>query len=265
MNTHAQLLSRPPLPTFFAPVRSGLLKPKCGCSLRCEDDPSQHLAKPPKSTGESLVSSPADLRYGSLTSADLSEQFAQTYFHSNVRHDFGQVRVFNGPQKKKQEPEAKPSPKAPPTKGIARQQECSDKCGGTELGSAECQLDDQGMPTSKVVITVNDKHPCTSPCVKEHEEVHAKDQAPVCKKVSTCLSGAGKDDKKRNKCLDDFEKEFMGKTAGNTGTECKAYTAEEKCLTRRKSATECKSDQAQTHWKEHMDRLQCYKKCYCAK
>ncbi len=168
-------------------------------------------------------------------------------------------------EEKKGSPSEKAS-KKPSTKGAARQQECGKKCGGTELGSVECELDlKTGMPTDKVSKVILEKDPCIKHCVDSHETVHVKDVEPVCKKGAKCLSEAKSHTKKRDKCLDTYEADLWGKVAGSAGTECSAYKAEEECLKKRESAADCKSNEGRSRWSNHLTRTKCYEGCYCKK
>jgi hypothetical protein len=174
------------------------------------------------------------------------------------------VEFFDGPPQQKQAPAKEPA-KKPSTQGQARSQECGDKCGGAELGSVECALNSEGLPTDKVEKVVRETDPCIRPCVETHEDVHVKDVEPICKQVHGCLKQAGKDIKKQDKCLDTYQEDLLKKVAGSTGTECKAYQAEEQCLLKRKSKPECKTKDGQARWTEQLERTKCYRDCFCAK
>ncbi|HEU4985396.1 MAG TPA: hypothetical protein VFT58_07120, partial [Nitrososphaera sp.] len=166
---------------------------------------------------------------------------------------------------KKPRPSAKPA-KKPSTKGIARQGECGEKCGGGELGSVECELDLQtGMPTDKVSKEIREKDPCIRPCVDAHETVHVKDIEPICKRVHKCLGEAAGDRKKEDKCLDAYQAESYAKIAGAAGTECLAYKAEEQCMKKREAEPECKTKEGRARWTAHVARTKCYQDCYCRK
>ena len=145
-------------------------------------------------------------------------------------------------------------------KGKEREFGCGEKCGGKELGSTECALDDNGLPLDRVAVFVKTTDPCITPCVEVHENVHAKTVLPVCKAVHSCLKAAGNSDAKQAKCLDTYESDFMKTVAGRQGSECKAYTAEAACLEERKGQKECKGS---TVFAEHKNRVKCYMDCHC--
>jgi hypothetical protein len=166
---------------------------------------------------------------------------------------------------KKPRPSAKPAKKAS-TKGVARQGECGEKCGGGELGSVECELNlETGMPTDKVSKEIREKDPCIRPCVDAHETVHVKDIEPICKRVHKCLGEAAGDRKKEDKCLDTYQAESYAKIAGAAGTECLAYKAEEQCMKKREAEPECKTKAGRARWTAHVARTKCYQDCYCRK
>lgn len=163
---------------------------------------------------------------------------------------------------------AAPAPSAPrtrPTQGRARQDECGKKCGGGELGSVECDLNEMGMPTNKVNKVINETNPCLRPCVDAHENVHVKDFEPICKQVHECLATAGEDITKQDKCLDKYQADALGRIAGQAGTECAAYKAEEACMKKRESEAACQTADGQARWSKHMTRTKCYQDCYCGK
>jgi hypothetical protein len=152
----------------------------------------------------------------------------------------------------------KPEPEKPPSR-----EPCDNKCGtsGGPYGSTECELDlKSGLLTGKVTKEVFDKNPCTRPCVKVHEDVHAKKIAPICTAAKKCLDTAGSDFKKQDKCLDKFEADMNDLTFS---TECAAYTAEEKCLRKRARKVECRSTDGKKRWDEQMKMVKCYKDCFC--
>jgi hypothetical protein len=125
---------------------------------------------------------------------------------------------------------------------------CDDKCGTNQgpLGGTECEINlKTGFPTGKVVKEVTDKSPCTRPCVETHESVHVKHLTPICAEVGKCLDKAGKDSGKQDKCLDAFDLKWRTKLPE---TECGAYTAEEKCLEKRKSDKNCTSKEGKKRW-----------------
>jgi hypothetical protein len=165
-------------------------------------------------------------------------------------------QFFEG--KPKKGGEKKPEPEKPPSR-----EPCDNKCGISvgELGNTECELDlKSGLLTGKVTKEVFDKNPCTRPCVEVHEDAHAKKVAPVCTAAKKCLDAAGGDFKKQDKCLDKFQADMNALTFS---TECAAYTAEEKCLSKRAKKAECKSTDGKKRWDEQMQMVKCYKGCFC--
>lgn len=163
---------------------------------------------------------------------------------------------FEGKPKKGEK--KKPEPKKPPSR-----EPCDNKCGISvgELGNTECELDlKSGLLTGKVTKEVFDKSPCTRPCVEVHEDDHAKLIAPVCTAAKKCLDTAGGDFKKQDKCLDKFQADMNALTFRS---ECAAYTAEEKCLSKRAKKAECKSTDGKKRWDEQMKMVKCYKGCFC--
>jgi hypothetical protein len=191
-------------------------------------------------------------------------------------HDFSHVRIHTEPEAAgsgwavnvTMHPARTPiiSWEGPATRGVARQAECGKKCGGGELGSVECKLDEKsGLPTDKVQKEVREKDPCTRSCVDAHEEVHVKDFAPICRQVHQCLREARGDTKKTEKCLDIYEADSLAKIAGAGGTECNAYRAEKECMTKREPVPECKTKEGRSRWTAHLARTKCYEECYCRK
>ena len=170
----------------------------------------------------------------------------------------GQFQRFSSGKPKK-DVEKKYPPREP-----ARREQCDNNCGapgGGPFGNTECELDlKSGLPTGKVTTEVFDKNPCTRPCVELHEGVHAKKIGPICTAARKCLDLAGDDIKKQDKCLDRYEAEMNALTFS---TECAAYTAEEECLRKRASKTECRSTDGKKRWNEQMKMVKCYKGCFC--
>lgn len=165
-------------------------------------------------------------------------------------------QFFEGKPKKGEK--KKPEPDKPPSREL-----CDNKCGISvgELGNTECELDlKSGLLTGKVTKEVFDKNPCTRPCVEVHEDAHAKKIAPICTAAKKCLDTAGGDFKKQDKCLDKFEADMSALTFS---TECAAYTAQEKCLSKRATKAECKSTDGKKRWDEQMKMVKCYKGCFC--
>lgn len=169
--------------------------------------------------------------------------------------DFQQF--FDG--KPKQETKKKPEPEKLPSR-----EPCDNKCGisGGPFGNTECEIDLKpgGTITGKVTKEVFDKNPCTQPCVEVHEDVHAKKIAPICATAKKCLDAASGDSKKEDKCLDKQQADMHALTFS---TECAAYTAEEKCLSKRKNKAECKSTDGKKRWDEQMKMVKCYEGCFC--
>jgi hypothetical protein len=200
----------------------------------------------------------------------------RAFIEPHFGHDFSQVRVQTEPETRGSRQGANEpvhparTPiilgEGPATKGAARQAECGKKCGGGELGSVECKLDEKsGLPTDKVQKEIREKDPCTRPCVDTHEEVHVKDFAPICRQVHQCLREARGDTKKTDKCLDTYEADSLAKIAGAEGTECNAYRAEKECMTKREPVMECKTKEGRSRWTAHLARTKCYEECYCRK
>ncbi len=217
----------------------------------------------------------------SRSTRGMERQCTPTYEFQNPRfgHDFVQVRVLSGfangaltgrqadgpPVKVPAAPAAAKRAAPTSTKGTTRQEECGTKCGGRTLGNTECEINLQtGLPTGKVTKQIFEKDPCIGPCVDVHETVHATDGAPTCKAVRVCLDKAGKGGKKEDACLDKFQADVLAKIAGAAGTECRAYGAEERCLTARKAETACKGKEAQSRVASDLTRVKCYKKCFCS-
>lgn len=187
-------------------------------------------------------------------------------------HDFSQMPVFHWSEaspgnrqsprffddKPKKQGGKNPEPQTPPSR-----EPCDTKCGtgGGPYGSTECEIDlKTGLPNGKVAKEVYDKNPCTRPCVEVHEDVHAKKLKPLCAATKRCLDAAGGDSRKQDKCLDKFE---AGANAMTFSTECAAYTAEEKCLSKRAGKAACKSADGKKRWDEQMKMVKCYKGCFC--
>jgi hypothetical protein len=158
-----------------------------------------------------------------------------------------QPRLFDGKGAKSKD-SRKDSPKP---------KDCYEKCGGEELGSFECKLGPDGMPTAEVDVIVREKDPCLAPCVSAHEQRHARDLAPICREVASCLKHARGDVAKQNACLDAYEKKVARRTGG---TECAAYQAELDCLARRSGAPECRNS---AKLQKHLARTRCYHDCFC--
>jgi len=149
------------------------------------------------------------------------------------------------------------------TKGRARMLECQKKCGGSELGNTECEIDlNTGLPSGKVIYEIFDKSLCTGPCINVHEIVHSNDIRGICRNVRNCLDKAGKNIKKEDICLDKY---ISDSSAIAPITECNAYKASIKCLEERKSADSCVTKKGRIQWKKQMSLEKCYKNCYCKK
>lgn len=171
------------------------------------------------------------------------------------------VRLYRGPGKERKDTEPQ---KAKPTAAPAVRDRavCDDKCGtdGGSLGSTECEINlKTGFPGKKVIKEVFDKSPCTRPCVDAHESVHVKHLTPICAEVGKCIDKA-KDSKQEDKCIDAYESKLLAKVFE---TECAAYSAEEKCLEKRKSDKNCATDDGKKRWSTQMNMVKCYKGCFC--
>ena len=74
------------------------------------------------------------------------------------------------------------------------------------------------------------------------------------------LKKAGKNESKKDRCLEIYEEVWSGKVVA---TECKAYTEEEKCMDKRKSRPECKTEEGKSRWTDQSKIMKCYKKRFC--
>lgn len=150
-----------------------------------------------------------------------------------------------------------------PKDGKGGRGECDNRCGNRalgELGSTDCELDSNGLPTKKVKIEVRDENPCTKPCVEAHERNHAQRMKSVCEEVDRCLKRSGKDDVAQERCLDRYERTL---TTEVLDSECTAYKAGQACLRKRRSTRECSTGSGKERWKQHMDMSKCYESCFC--
>ena len=174
------------------------------------------------------------------------------------------VELRRGPAKDAQKDVPAKKQDKPTAESPAKKREaCDQKCGTVEgtLGNTECELNlKSGFPTRKVVKEIFDKNPCTRPCVDEHESVHVKHLTPICAEVDKCIDNAGKDSKQQDKCLDAYDSKLWAKVAE---TECAAYSAEEKCLEKRKSDKNCVTEDGKKRWNTQMNMVKCYKGCFC--
>ena len=175
----------------------------------------------------------------------------------------GGIELRRGPAKKDQKDPAPQKQDKPAPSAAKKREVCDQKCGTNEgsLGSTECEIDSKtGLPTAKVIKEVLDKSPCTRPCVDEHESVHVKHLTPICAEVGKCTDKAGKDLKQQDKCLDTYESKLRAKVFE---TECAAYSAEEKCLEKRRSDKNCATEDGKKRWNTQMNMVKCYRGCFC--
>jgi len=254
-------------------LNGATIKRKCACGGTCnhcraesaqrEQDMVQSILQR-KSNGQPLdpgVRTFMETRFGedfSQVRVDKSGQILNAATHIHAPSIF---RAFA--DGKNAAPVSKAT-KSSSTTGKASREECDKKCGieGGPFGNAECALNlETGWPTNKVIKEIFDTNPCTRPCVDVHESVHVKHITPVCKEVHNCLDKAGSDEKKQDKCLDNYEASSLAKTFGS---ECEAYKAEEKCLTSRKAKAECKTKEGKSRWEAQMNMVKCYKGCFCS-
>jgi len=142
----------------------------------------------------------------------------------------------------------------------ARQEKCWSTCGGRELGSADCELGPDGLPTDKAVKTTQPMDSCIKPCVDRHEQIHLNDMRRICKDVHQCLKKAKGNDKKQDECLDEYEYKLFTVIPAS---ECRAYKTEIKCLESAKTPKECKTDSGKKSLAEKLKNSKCYRDCYC--
>lgn len=140
---------------------------------------------------------------------------------------------------------------------------CDERCGTSdgEKGSTECVINPRtGLPTARVHREIKDTHPCTRPCVVQHENVHVRALRPVCRRVHRCLQRAGADQRKQDECLDAYEAESWELVPR---TECKAYAVEARCLAKRQRKRACGGSGGRKQWESKVGTVKCYRDCFC--
>jgi Domain of unknown function (DUF4157) len=131
-----------------------------------------------------------------------------------------------------------------------KEPEKQEKCEEFPGGSTDCALDKTGTPTGKVTHHIDEKNPCTKPCVEEHEAVHVKQLKTFCPELRDCYLASDKGKRPAEDCA---KMAMFG-----AKRECEAYKVSLPCVEKRlKKAPEC-----QTKHKEYGTRKLASEKCF---
>jgi hypothetical protein len=133
-----------------------------------------------------------------------------------------------------------------------------EKCEQFPGGSTDCEVDKvSGTPTGKVTHTVDEKNPCTKPCVEEHEAVHVKQLKTFCPKLRDCYVAADKGKRPASDCVKMVIFE-------NGQRECSAYQVSVPCMEKRlKSAKGCQSKENKEYGSRKLASEKCFRNQYC--
>ncbi len=132
-------------------------------------------------------------------------------------------------------------------------------CGDKSYGETGCDFE-EGIPTGKMWINIEDTNPCTRPCTVLHERSHIKDIEPLCRKHKACYDQAGDNEDARIHCDNESADRLI---SIHKFTECKAYGLSLECLKKQLNNSECKSEKQQRILRERIAEEECYLQFYC--
>jgi hypothetical protein len=143
-----------------------------------------------------------------------------------------------------------------PMEGFAAKEE--EKCEEFPGGSTDCEVDEKtGIPTGKVKQQIDEKNPCSRPCVEQHEAVHVKQMKAFCPKLRDCYLAA---DKGKGSALECAKMAIFG----SKERECEAYKVSLPCVEKRlKSARECQSKENKEYGTRKLASERCFHEKYC--
>jgi hypothetical protein len=133
-----------------------------------------------------------------------------------------------------------------------------EKCEEFPGGSTDCEVDQKtGTPTGKVTHRIDEKNPCTRPCVEQHEAVHVKQLTTFCPQLRDCYLMADKGKRPVEECV---------KMAifGMKERECAAYKVSVPCTEKRlKDAKECQSKENKDYGTRKLASEKCFRDKSC--
>jgi hypothetical protein len=147
---------------------------------------------------------------------------------------------------------AAPTPKATPAKP-------SGKCEEFPGGSTDCEVDPKtGTPTGKVTHAIDEKNPCTRPCVESHEAVHVKQLRTFCPELRDCYLASDKGKRPASDC-------FNMALSSMKKRECEAYKVSAPCVEKRlSSAPECQTKENKPYGARKLASEKCFLDQACA-
>jgi hypothetical protein len=133
-----------------------------------------------------------------------------------------------------------------------------EKCEEFPGGETNCQVNEKtGIPTGKVTHHVDEKNPCTRPCVERHEAVHVKQMEKFCPELRDCYLAA---DKGKGSALDCAKMAIFGMKE----RECEAYKVSVPCVEERiKNAKECHTKDNKDYGARKLASEKCFRNKYC--
>jgi len=133
------------------------------------------------------------------------------------------------------------------------------KCEEFPGGSTDCEIDEKrGALTGKVTQRIDEKNPCTRPCVQQHEAVHVEQLKKYCPQLRDCYLAADKGTRSPSDCL-------KLATTGIKERECAAYNVSVPCVEKRlKTAKECQTAENKEYGARKLASEKCFQEHDCA-
>lgn len=134
-----------------------------------------------------------------------------------------------------------------------------EKCEEFPGGSTDCVVDKKtGIPTGKVTQSIDEKNPCTRPCVQQHEAVHVEQLKKFCPQLRDCYLAADKGMRSPLDC-------FKLAATGIKERECAAYNVSVPCVEKRlRTAKECQTPDNKEYGARKLVSEKCFQDHDCA-
>jgi hypothetical protein len=126
-------------------------------------------------------------------------------------------------------------------------------------GATVCELDEKMEAlTGRVTSRVDEKNPCTKPCVEQHEAVHVKQLKSHCPQLRDCYLAVDKGKRSPDDCNQ------MSSEKKKSERECQAYHVSVPCVENRlKTAKDCQSSENKEYGARKLASERCFSDFYC--
>lgn len=239
----SRLLSAPARPAAGPSWHAtGLLGRRCGCAGSIHACESCRRSGSP-SPGAVRIDEPATAP-SPARSPRLGHSFGHVRVHAAAQPDGTRSGVWRGL--------AAPLRDGDAPKGAA-------KCEEFPGGSTDCEVDEKtGTPTGKVTHSIDETHPCTRPCVEQHEAVHVGQLKTFCPELRDCYREADRGKRPVGDCA-------AMAIFGGKQRECEAYKVSVPCMEARlKQAKECQPAAAHEYGVRKLASEKCFRDNACA-